>query len=87
MSTFSFQKSLFSMYINSRGVDKYESESGEIKLVVTHAVDGDTGTFRTFGNEEEYEAWIDSVVDESDFYYNKARALNSVLNELEGQAE
>ena len=81
-TAYTFQKSLFGLYLNSVGVDKYESADGQIKLVVTHAAKGDTKITRTFDNEDAYEIWLDSVVDDNDYYYNAANALNSVLSAL-----
>lgn len=71
------------MYLNSWGVDKYESNDGKIKLVVTHANKGDTKNTMTFDNENSYEQWIDSIVQEDDWYYNKARGLSSVLDAMQ----
>ena len=79
---FTFQKSLLSMYLNSWGVDKYISEKGQIKLVVTHATEGDTDISMTFDKQEAYEIWMDSVVDDNDYHYNEARALACVLSGL-----
>lgn len=71
------------MCLNSWGVNKYESNDGKIKLVVTHANKGDTKNAMIFDNEESYEQWIDGIVTEDDWHYNKARGLSAVLNAMQ----
>ena len=60
-----FEKFLFSTFLNDRGVAKYIDEKGRITLKVEHA---SRGVFQGppifFENNNEYEQWIDNIVDE-----------------------
>lgn len=84
---FTFQKALFNTSLNLWGVDQYESEQGQIKLVLTNSNSGDTDSIIQFDSEEKLEQWLDSVVSEQDYYYNKARALACVISKLDGEFE
>jgi hypothetical protein len=83
--TFTFSKCLFNCTVNDRGVDKYESESGKIKLIVTNIKKGDTDKSVTFNNDDEYQQWLDRIVSDEDYTYNKARALACVLTQLDDE--
>lgn len=82
-TTYSFEKTLFNIYLNQLGVDKYSSDENKIKLIITHATNGDTESVRYFENENSYELWLDSIVDDEDWTYNTARGLSCVIEAIE----
>lgn len=82
-TTFTFEKSLFSLYLNSWGVDKYTSDDGQVKLVNTHAINGDSEETITFESDEAYENWVKKYVTDDEWYYNKANGLNKILDAIE----
>ena len=78
-----FEKFLFSTFLNDRGVAKYIDEKGRITLKVEHA---SRGVFQGppifFENNNEYEQWIDNIVDDETAIYNKALALDRVISAM-----
>ncbi len=78
-----FKKFLFNTFLNERGVAKYIDEKGRITLKVEHA---SRGVFQGlpifFENSNEYETWIDNIVDDETAIYNKTLALDKVISAI-----
>jgi len=78
-----FEKFLFSTFLNDKGVAKYRDEKGRITLKIEHASRGVfQGLSVFFENDNEYEQWIDNIVDDETAIYNKALALNRVISAI-----
>lgn len=78
-----FDGILFDTFFNSKGVYRYRDKNGRIKLAVGYALEDDTNDYKIFDRWDDYETFIDRVVDSNDYYYNKARALLSVISAIE----
>ena len=78
-----FEKFLFSTFLNNKGVAKYRDEKGRITLKIEHM---GRGVFQGlpvfFENNDEYEQWIDNIVDDETAIYNKALALDRTINAM-----
>lgn len=78
-----FEKFLFGTFLNSFGVAKYRDEKGRITLKIEHAERGVTKGFPIFfDSESKYDIWIDNIVDDETATYNKAEAVNRVINAI-----
>ena len=80
-----FEKYLFNLSLNNFSVTKY-SDNKEIVLVVEKEEEAVSDPL-VFEDKSKYETWLDTIVDENDMYYNKARALFDVINAIENKRE
>lgn len=80
---YQFQKFVGDLFLNRLGVAKYTSIDGD-KIMLKLEKVGTNRVLRTryFDNQEEFELFLDTVTDEDDRYYNKARFVNDVINAL-----
>lgn len=75
-----FEKYVFGTALNGWSIAKY-TEGDRVRIVAEHSDYGDAGE-RTFDSAEDYEIWIDGIVDDELAIYNKAQAVNVVLEAL-----
>ena len=75
-----FEKYVFGTFLNGWGIAKY-TDGEEVRIVAEHS-DYDNNGEMTFDSEEAYETWIDEIVDDETAIYNKAQAVNLVLDTL-----
>lgn len=82
---------LFDTYLNSKGVHKYISNKGKVKIVaggiqeqayMTHDVIEKFGGV-AFKDNESCEKWIDDVVGYDDASYNQVRALQTLIEAMQ----
>jgi len=78
-----FEKFLFGTFLNNKGVAKYKDEKGRITLQIENIYRGVfQGLPVFFENNDEYEQWIDNIVDDETAIYNKALALDRVISAM-----
>ena len=78
-----FEKFLFGTFLNNKGVAKYKVEKGRITLQIENIYRGVfQGLPVFFENNDEYEQWIDNIVDDETAIYNKALALDRVISAM-----
>ena len=78
-----FEKFVFGTFLNDKGVAKYKDGKGRITLKIENVVRGVTQGFPVyFENDDEYEQWIDNIVDDETAIYNKALALDRVISAM-----
>lgn len=78
---FQFQKYLFNTSINGVSVTKSVGEDGCIRLQIEGLNRRSSGhNSLIFVSQNEFEDWIDEVVDDETAHYNKAAALKRVLD-------
>ncbi|MCP4705724.1 MAG: hypothetical protein GY865_14085 [candidate division Zixibacteria bacterium] len=75
-----FEKYLFRTALNSWRIAKY-SDGSRVKLIAEHDKRGEAESIE-FENIDEYETWIDSIVDDETALYNQALGVKLVLDAL-----
>ena len=78
-----FEKFLFGVALNGWSVGKY-SDGERVILVAEHITKPDAES-KEFDSEDDYENWIDNIVDSETAIYNQAQAVRLVLDALEGK--
>ena len=78
-----FEKYVFGTALNGWSIAKY-TDGERIRIVAEHSDHDDDGE-RIFNSEEDYENWIDNIVDSETAIYNQAQAVRLVLDALEGK--
>jgi hypothetical protein len=82
MERYNFEKIMFCFW-NSVAAYKYKSNTGKIKLQAEKAGKNKIlGKPLYFNNQQEFELWLDKVVDDETAIYNHARATSLLLNHL-----
>lgn len=76
-----FEKYLFKTALFGWSLAKY-SDGESVRIVAEHE-NGEIGESASFSSVDEYEAWIDSIVDDKTAIYNGAESVRLVLEELE----
>ena len=75
-----FEKYIFGTMLNGWSIAKY-TDGEMIRIVAEHSEHDDDGE-RNFESENDYEIWIDSIVDDETAIYSPAEAVNRVLKAL-----
>ena len=75
-----FDKYVFGIALNGWSIAKY-MDGEKVKIVAEHSDHDDDGEM-IFDSEDAYETWINGIVDDKTAIYNKAQALNLVLDAL-----
>ena len=76
-----FEKYLFNTGLFGWSLAKY-SDGERIEVIAEHE-DGKTGESISFDSIEEYETWIDGIVDDETAITNGAEAANLVMKDLQ----
>jgi len=74
-----FKKYVFGISLNNISVAKYLYQDGSIEIV---AEGSGCAKGRIFKSEELYDEWIDRLVDDETAIFNKAKALDIVIDAL-----
>lgn len=78
-----FEKFVFGTFLNNEGIAKYRDEKGRITVKVEHSSGGVVRGFPLhFDTDDEYEAWVDNIVDDETATYNKAMAVNLLIDAI-----
>ena len=78
-----FEKYVFSTGFNDLSIAKYSNDNGNVLIQIEdHNGKSKQHESASFTSEDEYETWLDSITDENDQHYNKARAVSDVLAHL-----
>lgn len=75
-----FEKYVFGTLLNGWSIAKY-TDGEKVKIVAEHSDYKDAGE-RTFQSHDDYEKWVDSLVDSETQTYNKALAVDLLLDAL-----
>lgn len=81
--TMEFEKYIFGTALNGWSIAKY-TDGEKVRIVAEHSDHEDAGE-RTFDSADAYEAWVDGVVDDETAIYNKAQAVNLMLEALRNE--
>ena len=75
-----FEKYVFSTALNGWSVAKY-TDGEKVRIVAEHS-DHESAGEKTFQSYDEYAEWVDGIVDSETQVYNRARAVDLLLDAL-----
>jgi len=78
-----FERFVFGTFLADKGIAKYRDEKGRITVKVEHISRGVfQGLPLFFETNDEYEAWVDNIVDDDTATYNKAMAVSLLIDAI-----
>ena len=78
-----FEKFVFGTFLADEGIAKYRDDKGRIIIKVENISRGVVRGFPLFfDTDDEYETWVDNIVDDDTAIYNKSLAVSLLRNAI-----